>query len=379
MKQPRSILVSYTPCGEMLQSYGTSAAPRLGFTGEYTDPSGMVFLRARYMNPDLGIFLSKDPFEGWTQRVMSRNGYSYVEGNPVNYTDPSGQALPLFVLGGAALAGAAIGGLSSAALASNLYDLAKNCQCGEWWRDWANRTNKTRFVLAAAALGAVGGAVVGAFAVANPVTALRLITGLNLGAGVGSALNQLPGLAGSNLCDQMMMTLSAGDVGLGGGVAGGTGAVPVGGGGLAVGATPAVVAAGAVGVRTAAVRFAVGLTGFLNSSNSNDGEESQPSRSFDPRSLQNKTPEDLIAEGWVENFENRSPNRRTFVNSDGIKISYEEGIRGAYGWSGIDHFHVYNPNNPTGHDRILYLDINGNPVPKNSKPSHIPRIPGQRP
>ncbi|MDX1994224.1 MAG: hypothetical protein SF029_17695 [bacterium] len=35
---------SYTPYGELLQSYGTSAVPRLRITREYTDPSGMVRL-----------------------------------------------------------------------------------------------------------------------------------------------------------------------------------------------------------------------------------------------------------------------------------------------------------------------------------------------
>jgi RHS repeat-associated protein len=66
----------------------------LGFTGEYTDPSGLLYLRARYMNPSTATFLTKDPFEGIMHLVMSRNGYSYVHGNPVNFTDPSGEAIP---------------------------------------------------------------------------------------------------------------------------------------------------------------------------------------------------------------------------------------------------------------------------------------------
>jgi len=43
------------------------------------------------MNPSLGMFLSRDPFEGMMERIMSRNGYTYVEGNPINLSDPSGE------------------------------------------------------------------------------------------------------------------------------------------------------------------------------------------------------------------------------------------------------------------------------------------------
>ena len=43
------------------------------------------------------------------------------------------------------------------------------------------------------------------------------------------------------------------------------------------------------------------------------------------------------------------------------------GISGGYG--GKDHYHVLNPNSTGKHD--YYLDKDGNPVPKNSKASHI--------
>jgi RHS repeat-associated protein len=47
----------------------------------------------RYYDPATGMFLSRDPVEGVMGRAMSYNGYSYVEGNPVRYTDPSGQCI----------------------------------------------------------------------------------------------------------------------------------------------------------------------------------------------------------------------------------------------------------------------------------------------
>ncbi|MBE2267007.1 MAG: hypothetical protein IAE80_02160 [Anaerolinea sp.] len=52
----------------------------------------MQYHRARYYNPALGVFPSLDPFEGIIARPMSLNGYSWVEGNTPNATDPNGLA-----------------------------------------------------------------------------------------------------------------------------------------------------------------------------------------------------------------------------------------------------------------------------------------------
>jgi RHS repeat-associated protein len=79
----------YEPYGSVLGSSG-SGASTYGFTGEERDQSGLIFLRARYMQPRLGIFLARDPWSGDQLRPGSLNGYSYVEGNPVNAADPTG-------------------------------------------------------------------------------------------------------------------------------------------------------------------------------------------------------------------------------------------------------------------------------------------------
>jgi RHS repeat-associated protein len=82
---------SPAPYGVYFGEVGTRQSPYL-FTGEYTDPTaGLVHLRARDYNPALGVFTALDPFEGETCRPMSLNGYSYAEGNSVNWTDPSGK------------------------------------------------------------------------------------------------------------------------------------------------------------------------------------------------------------------------------------------------------------------------------------------------
>ncbi len=61
------------------------------FTGEPRDANGLQYHRARYYNPSLAGWLSLDPYEGTIGRPMSLNGYSYVEGNTPNRTDPSGK------------------------------------------------------------------------------------------------------------------------------------------------------------------------------------------------------------------------------------------------------------------------------------------------
>jgi RHS repeat-associated protein len=84
----------YAPYGDVLNSSG-SGQSAYGFTGEEQDQSGLIFLRARYMQPKLGIFLSRDPWRGNVLRPGSMNRWSYGLGNPVNYIDPSGESAQL--------------------------------------------------------------------------------------------------------------------------------------------------------------------------------------------------------------------------------------------------------------------------------------------
>jgi RHS repeat-associated protein len=54
---------SYQPYGSLLTSSG-SGSSIFGYAGEQFDTTGLIYLRARYMNPTLGIFLSHDPSSG---------------------------------------------------------------------------------------------------------------------------------------------------------------------------------------------------------------------------------------------------------------------------------------------------------------------------
>ena len=75
------------------------------FTGRELDPeTGLYFYRARYYDPNLGRFLSEDPIEGNSERL---NLYQYVENNPLNSIDPTGEILVAPIVIGA-LTGAGI-------------------------------------------------------------------------------------------------------------------------------------------------------------------------------------------------------------------------------------------------------------------------------
>jgi RHS repeat-associated protein len=65
-----------------------------GFTGhEQLDEVGLVHMNGRVYDPELGRFLSADPFVQDPSNLQSLNPYSYVQNNPLSYTDPTGHFL----------------------------------------------------------------------------------------------------------------------------------------------------------------------------------------------------------------------------------------------------------------------------------------------
>jgi RHS repeat-associated protein len=61
------------------------------FTGEAWDEEvELLYLRARYYQPEVGRFITKDPWVGDAWEPGTLNRYAYVQNNPVNSTDPRG-------------------------------------------------------------------------------------------------------------------------------------------------------------------------------------------------------------------------------------------------------------------------------------------------
>ena len=72
--EPRADPVGYAqafePYGPLLSTAGDNATS-LAFTGEWTDRTGLVHLRARYYVPEDGLFVSKDPLGGTHSRARN--------------------------------------------------------------------------------------------------------------------------------------------------------------------------------------------------------------------------------------------------------------------------------------------------------------------
>jgi len=81
---------SFEPYGEALAAFG-SQQTAYGFAGEWTDATGLQYLRARHYNPSVGAFFQMDPFEGYNTDPRSLHPYQYGYNNPILYTDPSGE------------------------------------------------------------------------------------------------------------------------------------------------------------------------------------------------------------------------------------------------------------------------------------------------
>ena len=86
--------IFYTPFGDNEDTNFIDTQKALitsfGFDGEWKDSTGLYYLRARYYDPSDGVFLSEDSVSGDIESATGLNGYSFVENDPVNYTDPSG-------------------------------------------------------------------------------------------------------------------------------------------------------------------------------------------------------------------------------------------------------------------------------------------------
>jgi RHS repeat-associated protein len=80
---------NYEPYGDVLATVGETDS-NYGFTGEWTDGTGLQHLRARYLDTGVGSFISRDTFPGFDESPISYHKWLYAYGNPINKTDPSG-------------------------------------------------------------------------------------------------------------------------------------------------------------------------------------------------------------------------------------------------------------------------------------------------
>jgi RHS repeat-associated protein len=161
----------YQPYGEVLDSAGNGTTS-YGFTGEWTDNTGMVYLRARYYSPVQGRFMTKDSWEGDYGQPVTSNKYNYALSNPIIYTDPSGQnplliALLPSIIGAAA--GFGTGVVAGSIFGACTYDWALAGQCGCDMQQQASSMTRWEWIGAHALGAGLIGGVAGAIASAAPI------------------------------------------------------------------------------------------------------------------------------------------------------------------------------------------------------------------
>ena len=83
--------IDYDAFGRVLSHTGMST-DGIGFLGEEADPTTqLVYLRARYLDPTTGRFITRDPLSGDDLTPITTNLYLYARNNPTVYVDPSGK------------------------------------------------------------------------------------------------------------------------------------------------------------------------------------------------------------------------------------------------------------------------------------------------
>lgn len=149
----------YTPYGERLMMPGGHDEP--DFTGHVRDSStGLVYMQARYYDPEIGRFLSVDPVTFAPDRLDHFNRYWYANGNPIGNVDPDGRE-----------SGAAFRSVNNA---TNGAPVEPPPQSPD---DWAGPAIGVSLAVAIAPAAMIGLVELGAAALANPSTATALVNG----------------------------------------------------------------------------------------------------------------------------------------------------------------------------------------------------------
>jgi RHS repeat-associated protein len=79
--------ITYRPFGG---KYSEEGSENHLYTGKEKDSSGLYYYGARYYDPDLGRFITRDQKYGKISQPQALNKYTYCINNPIKYIDPDG-------------------------------------------------------------------------------------------------------------------------------------------------------------------------------------------------------------------------------------------------------------------------------------------------
>ena len=138
---------TYEAFGQELDTTG-STLNHYRFVGEQYDPDlGLYYLRARYLDPLTGRFVSRDAAQGIPTDPETYHPYVYVKNNPVMFIDPTGHLTMTEILVVAAII-AVMAGLNTALIHGGMhplgfgnprsrtekYEESKDYWCGRWFQ-----------------------------------------------------------------------------------------------------------------------------------------------------------------------------------------------------------------------------------------------------
>ena len=163
----------YDAFGNLQGDYQSGLDTSYLYTGQqFDDVSGLYSLRARYYDPSLGRFLSRDTYPYNYQNPFELNRYVYTANNPATWSDPSGYSVGYgaivsvsqsltanragAIYGGAM--GAAYGTIAGFFSAATMDFFTRNGACG----DRVPSLDRESYIRAAMIGGAIAGGILGA-------------------------------------------------------------------------------------------------------------------------------------------------------------------------------------------------------------------------
>jgi len=176
---------AYDPYGLVVARDGHTPNPYTynGRDGVVDDGNGLYFMQARYYEPRLMRFISRDDVVlGSAANPQSLNRYAFVLGDPLNRIDPDGELAFLAVLAIGAIVGA-VGGVGVQAVSDAISGESSS------WEDYVGAAVEGAFIGAAVATGG-GGWTLFAAGVAGSAAGNASTQGLRIASGKSSSFDE---------------------------------------------------------------------------------------------------------------------------------------------------------------------------------------------
>lgn len=141
----------YDAWGKLISSSGSLAELNpLRYRGYYYDTeTGFYYLQSRYYDPVVSRFINADRYASTGDGLLSYNMFAYCSNNPVNYSDPSGEAVnnrPMFINDGGSAVRPAGGKYGIATEVSTITSVPRSQKGFGYSKTWYRETGTSSYV-----------------------------------------------------------------------------------------------------------------------------------------------------------------------------------------------------------------------------------------